>query len=176
MSDLPMTREQIQEEADKCLPYGYVDFAEHILRIGTIALREENERLRSMPTFSGARERTMFLERDLRCIMLNGISTGRKDAKGVEIKCGDRVSYYEFKEEYIETQTQDGWGRNVILCRHDQYKVPKTEKTIYGTVVYDPVSTGFVVKFEEYMLDTCRKDQPLHVLLFGRYTDRLLVI
>lgn len=45
MIDLPMTREQIQEEADKCLPCGYVDFAEHILRIGTTALREENKRL-----------------------------------------------------------------------------------------------------------------------------------
>jgi len=55
MSDLPMTREQIQEEILKCFPpcalYGdrtqgdLVLAIEHILRTGTIALREENKRL-----------------------------------------------------------------------------------------------------------------------------------
>ena len=108
--------------------------------------------------------------------MIKGISTGRKDANGIEIKCGDRISYYELKEGYTETQTQDGWGRNVTLCRHDQYEVPNREKTIYGTVVYDPESTGFVVEFDDYMLHTCRKDQPLYMLLFERDTARLLVI
>lgn len=55
MSDLPMTREQIAEELLKCDPgvqwypksgHGrLVILAEHILRICTIALREENKRL-----------------------------------------------------------------------------------------------------------------------------------
>lgn len=49
---VPMTREQIAEELQKCktVPELWDDavivFAEHILRIGTIALREENKRLR----------------------------------------------------------------------------------------------------------------------------------
>lgn len=58
MSDkLPMTREQIEVEVAKCFPYserlslglkhGIIAVAEHILRIGTIALREENKLLRS---------------------------------------------------------------------------------------------------------------------------------
>lgn len=57
MSDkLPMTREQIEGEMGKCsigafsLPEhqfkAWVRFAEHILRIGTTELREENKRLR----------------------------------------------------------------------------------------------------------------------------------
>lgn len=56
MSDkLPMTREQIEGEMGKCsigafsLPEhqfkAWVRFAEHILRIGTTELREENKRL-----------------------------------------------------------------------------------------------------------------------------------
>lgn len=54
---LPMTRDQIEEEMGKCsigafsLPEhqvkAWVRFAEHILRIGTTELREENKRLRS---------------------------------------------------------------------------------------------------------------------------------
>ena len=57
ISDLPMTREQIAVELLKCDPGvqwytkagqgRLVILAEHILRISTIALREENKRLRS---------------------------------------------------------------------------------------------------------------------------------
>lgn len=58
MSDkLPMTLEQIAEELLKCFPpldkpnydvvYELVAVVEHILRIGTTELREENKRLRS---------------------------------------------------------------------------------------------------------------------------------
>ena len=47
MSDLPMTREQIEEELAKCgATISRILFAEHILRIGTIELREEKKTLR----------------------------------------------------------------------------------------------------------------------------------
>lgn len=54
MSDkLPMSRKQIAEELAKCFPeclsangkHRIAIFAEHILRIGTTELREENKRL-----------------------------------------------------------------------------------------------------------------------------------
>lgn len=97
--------------------------------------------------------------------MLNGVLCGVVDSNKVTIKCGDVVEYYEFKEGYTERHAQDGWGRTVALCRHDQYKVPDKEKTIRGKVVYSAKFTGFIVEFEDYMLDSGRKDQNLYMLL-----------
>ena len=110
--------------------------------------------------------------------MFNGLGTGKLDDNGVEIKCGDRVSFYQYKEGYLQTHSQDGWGRPVRLCRHDQYKIPDEEKTINGTVIYDTEWAGFRVKFDDFMLNSGRKAQCLYMLTnpTGRKQDRLLVI
>ena len=96
--------------------------------------------------------------------MKAGTGTGKLDDNGLEIKLGDRVCFYEFKKGYIETHDQDGWGRTVELCRHDQYSVPDKEKEIKGTVIYSEKFTGFIVEFEDYMLDSGRKEQNLYML------------
>jgi len=110
--------------------------------------------------------------------MFDGLGLGKLDDNGVEIKCGDRVSFYQFKKGYTERHSQDGWGRDVELCRHDQYKVPDTEKTIEGTVVYSERGTGFIVEFDDFMLDSGRKSQDLYMLgkSVNSVDDRLLVI
>ena len=111
-------------------------------------------------------------------IMFLGEFVGKKDDKGREIKCGDIVEFYQYKEGYLETHSQDGWGREVILCRHDQYEVPPQEKTIRGVVKYDPKITGFIVEFEDYLLDTFRKTESLFMLgkSINAKKDRLIVI
>jgi hypothetical protein len=97
--------------------------------------------------------------------MFSGMKTGLKDHKGTDIRCKDRIIFYEFKKGYIETHSEDGWGRDFRLCRHDQYKVPDKEKTILGTVRYNPETASFVVIFDEYMLDSGRKKEELSILL-----------
>jgi len=108
--------------------------------------------------------------------MFEGLGVGRADDNGVEIKCGDRVLFHQFTDEYIQTHSQDGWGRDVKLCRHDQRTIEAKEKTIEGSVFYDPETTSFSVKFDEYLLDSGIKIQNLSFLLrkFNK-KDRLVV-
>ena len=110
--------------------------------------------------------------------MFEGMETGKKDDNGRMIKCGDKVEFYQYKEAYRETTTEDGWGREVKLCRHDQRDIPPREKIIRGTVVYSPRFTGFLVEFEEYMLETGCKEQNLYMLgkSVNYEKDRLTVI
>ena len=96
--------------------------------------------------------------------MFDKMETGKFDSAGKPILCGDRVRYYEQKPGYRETTAEDGWGRDIPLCRHDQRDIPPREKTIEGVVVYDTVFTGFVVRFDDYMLETGNKQQQLYIL------------
>lgn len=104
--------------------------------------------------------------------MFEGLPTGRKDCIGIEIRCGDKVSYYQFKKGYIDTYSRDG----VRLCHCQQHEVPDREKTITGVVVYDPSCTGFVVMFDDYMLDSGMKEEDLYMLLNAKYSRKLLVL
>ena len=110
--------------------------------------------------------------------MFEGMETGKEDDHGKMIKGGDRVEFYQWKEPYTMTETEDGWGRTVKLCRHDQRDVPAREKTIQGTVTYSPASTGFIVEFDDYMLETGRKEQNLYMLgkSINYKKDRLIII
>ena len=56
--------------------------------------------------------------------------------------------------------------------------VPAREKTIQGTVTYSPASTGFIVEFDDYMLETGRKEQNLYMLgkSINYKKDRLIII
>jgi len=110
--------------------------------------------------------------------MFEGMNTGKTDDNGCMIKCGDRVELFQHKEAYRETTAQDGWGRDIALCRHDQRDIPAREKTIRGTVVYSPKFTSFLVEFDDYMLESGRKDDSLYMLGYAinRKKDRLLVI
>lgn len=108
--------------------------------------------------------------------MLEGIDTGRLDSNGNSIKCGDRIEYTQFKAGYVQRHTEDGWGRTVHLCRHDQVRIPDREKTIKGFVVYSQELCGFIVKLDENMIDSGRTEDQLHRLLnFGR-GEKLVVI
>ena len=100
---------------------------------------------------------------------------GRKDSTGRRIKCGDRVSYYEFQEEYLQTHSEDGWGRSIKLCKHEQFIVSSEEKTTEGIVIYDPEHTEFKVKFDDYLLNSGNKEMPLRMLLY-RKENKLIVI
>jgi hypothetical protein len=103
--------------------------------------------------------------------LLCGFDTGRLDSNGKPIKCGDTIEFYEFKEGYTERYSEDGWGRQIRLCRHDQYKVPNKESTIRGVVTYSSQHTGFVVQFDEYMLNTSRDEQLLYILLLSAFPN-----
>ena len=107
--------------------------------------------------------------------MFLGEYTGRRDTNGDEIKCGDKVEYTEWREAYTETTTEDGWGRTIQLCNHEQYKVPRKEKTLIGIVKYSAKGTGFIVQFYHYMLNSGKKSEDLYMLLYGR-TSKLVVI
>lgn len=98
---------------------------------------------------------------------LHGFDTGRLDSNGTPIRCGDTIEFYEFKEGYIERYSEDGWGREIQLCHHDQYRVPNKESTIRGVVTYSEKFTGFEVQFDECMLNTSRKEQLLYILLLS---------
>jgi len=98
--------------------------------------------------------------------MFYGEKIGKFDSKNKEICCGDRISFYEKRHGYRKTSTQDGWGRDIKLCEHDQRDIPPREKTITGTVTYDRESCSFIVEFDEYMLESGRKKESLY-MLFG---------
>ena len=109
--------------------------------------------------------------------MFEGMDTGRKDDTGRPIKCGDLVEFYQWKEGYRDTYTQDGWGRYVPICIHDQKDVPPREKTIRGRVLYNPKVAGFVVYFDDYMLESGKKEERLYMLGMdiNHKKDRLIV-
>lgn len=104
-----------------------------------------------------------------------GKSTMRTDSNGEYIHCGDIVEYTEWREPETVTTSEDGWGRTIQLCSHDQYTEPKKELTLTGQVLYSISRAGFVVEFNEYMLGTGNKCQDLFMLLFGK-RDKLVVI
>jgi len=110
--------------------------------------------------------------------MFKGLPTGMNDSKGNMIHCGDRVSLRQYKSSYIEKTAEDGWGRTIRLCAHDRHTVPAKEETIYGVVVYNPDCTGFEVKFENYMMNSGRKEQSLYMLgrTSGSIKEQLLVV
>jgi hypothetical protein len=72
---------------------------------------------------------------------------GRSDKNGVPIKCGDCVLVTERRAKYLATSTEDGWGRDIPLCRHDHYIVPEEIKVSRGTIVYSEHFCGFRVHF-----------------------------
>lgn len=103
--------------------------------------------------------------------LLCGFDTGRVDSNGKPIRCGDTIEFYEFKEGYYEAYTEDGWGREIRLCSHNQYEVPNKESTIRGVVTYSSQWTGFVVQFDEHMLNTARDEQLLYILLLSAFPN-----
>jgi hypothetical protein len=105
-----------------------------------------------------------------------GISTGRKDSNGIEIKNGDKVLYTQFKKGYLCTSSQDGWGRSISLCRHDQYVIPDKTKLLNGVVMYDQHFTGFIVKFDDYLIDSGRDSDNLYCILNMKDSERFEVI
>lgn len=94
----------------------------------------------------------------------DGMPTGKFDDNNKMIYCGDMVEYYIYKEGYTVKSVEDGWGRDVPLCRHDQYYKPATEQTIRGKVVYDYEWTGFVVQFEDCFIGTGRNSENLYCI------------
>ena len=106
--------------------------------------------------------------------MFEGVYVGRKDSNGKRIKCGDRVSYYEFQEAYLQTHSEDGWGRTRRLCKHEQYIVPCEKKTTNGTVVYNQEHTEFQILFDDYLLNSGNKEMPLRMCLYD--TNKLIII
>ncbi len=108
----------------------------------------------------------------------NGVLTGKIDDQGVPIRCGDRVKYYETKPAYRETSTEDGWGRSVPLCEHDQRIVPAEEQTTFGTVRYSTEYYGFTVCFDNNLLGRGVDEEQLHMVGRGKNNpdDRLTVI
>jgi len=103
--------------------------------------------------------------------LLCGFDTGRVDSNGKPIRCGDTIEFYEFKEGYTEQYSEDGWGREIRLCSHDQYEVPNKKSIIRGVVTYSSKWTGFVVQFDEYMLNTARDEQLLYILLLSAFPN-----
>jgi len=112
--------------------------------------RENKEFVEAVTGFSGEREGSFSLG-------------GVRDSNGVEIKCGDLLLYYEVKKSYITRQSQDGWGRPLILP--EPVRIESKQQTLKGTVKYSSKLTGFVVKFEGYLLDTARNELGLVELL-----------
>jgi len=110
--------------------------------------------------------------------MFEGMDTGRKDDTGRPIKCGDLVEFYQWKDGYRDTYAQDGWGRSIPICIHDQKDVPPREKTIRGRVLYSQEVSGFVVFFDDYMLETGKKQERLYMLGkdINHKKDRLIVV
>ena len=96
--------------------------------------------------------------------MNTGFDTGKRDKNGKPIKIGDRVRYREYRESMRVTSTQDVWGRDVQLCRHEAYIEPEKEKITEGTVVYSKTWTGAVVIFNDYLLDSGNKEKQLYCI------------
>lgn len=97
--------------------------------------------------------------------LFQGSDTGRVDAEGKAIRCGDRVSYYERKRPYTETSTENGYGQDRPLPPEQWRKHSAREKTILGVVVYDEALTAFVVKFEQTLLESGHRQEFLYMLL-----------
>ena len=109
--------------------------------------------------------------------MNEGQETGLLDANGQMICLGHTVQYYHRKNAHTPTTTQDGWGREIPLCKHDQVEVPAKEKMITGLVRYDPDMCCFFVQFGNYMLDTGVKRESLGLLIGnGRFDEDRLTI
>ena len=79
--------------------------------------------------------------------IFDGQCIGRLDKNGVPIKCGDHVEVTERKDSYRVTSTEDGWGKTVSLCRHDQFIVPAEVKVSHGVVKYSERFCGFNICF-----------------------------
>ena len=80
---------------------------------------------------------------------LSGFPIGRSDKNGVPISCGDRVIVTERTPAYLQTTTQDGWGRDVPLCRHDQQLVAEKVEVFRGVVGYSERFCAFRVHFSD---------------------------
>lgn len=109
--------------------------------------------------------------------MFEGLGLGIFDDDGKEIKCGDRVSLYQFRKGYTERHAEDGWGRTVELSRNDQYRAPDREKTTAGTVVYNPRMAQFIVIFDEETIDSENRERGLFGLVksVNHKRDRFVV-
>ncbi len=81
--------------------------------------------------------------------MFEGMSVGRTDSAGRDIRCDCRVLFHEHMDGFRVTSTEDGWGRDRPLCRHDQLDVPSQDKDYFGRVVYSESMCQFVVKWDE---------------------------
>ena len=105
-----------------------------------------------------------------------GVLTGRKDSNGVDIRCGDTVIYTQFKNGYRVAHKQDIWGRTRGVCRHDQIVVPDKTKETKGVVTYSESFTGFIIEFDDYLIDSGCKSQNLYVALYLDKNEKLVVI
>lgn len=81
--------------------------------------------------------------------MFEGMKIGRTDHAGRDICCGDRILFHEHLDATRVTSHEDGWGRDIPLCRHDKFTIPAQDKDYTGTVVYDQNVCQFQVKWDE---------------------------
>jgi hypothetical protein len=79
----------------------------------------------------------------------DGTATSREDKNGIPIRCGDLVLVTEHTAAYREVSRQDGWGREVPLCKHDQCEIPETVKISHGVVEYSEQFCAFRVRFTD---------------------------
>lgn len=108
-------------------------------------------------------------------LILKGTVTGKLDDNGKMIRCGDKVSLYQYKPGFTEYYGETNAGTRI---RYENPIVTKeTSQTIFGYVEYDPKITGFIIRFKVYLLGTGKKKDNLY--MFGKtlnYPEEFLQI